>query len=164
MPTAIDQVVTSNHAQVNPSGEALPAPPSRQLAVVTCMDARLDPLAALGLSVGEAHVIRNAGGIVTDDVLRSLVISQRALGTREIAVLHHTKCGMQDFDDDAFRAELETETGAVPRWTGPGFSDPHERARESVNTLRECPWLLHTDGVRGFVWDVATSQIDEVEV
>lgn len=160
--TAIDDLVAANATRTVPDGEALPAPPARHLAIVTCMDARLDPLSALGLDVGEAHVIRNAGGIVTDDVLRSLSISQRALGTTEIAVLHHTKCGMQGFDDDKFRADLGDECGTTPAWNGPGFSDPAEQAKESVKTLRECPWLLHTDGVRGFVWDVATSGITEV--
>jgi carbonic anhydrase len=119
------------------------------------MDARIDPLAAFELDLGDAHVLRNAGGLVTDDVLRSLAISQRALGTTEIAVMHHTSCGMQGFDDIGFRLTLTDETGQVPRWDVPGFDDVTEQLRRSVETVRSCPWLPHRDAVRGYVFDVA---------
>ncbi|MGH8863009.1 MAG: beta-class carbonic anhydrase, partial [Jatrophihabitantaceae bacterium] len=136
--------------------------PGLRLAVVACMDSRLDLFGALGLEVGDAHLLRNAGGIVTDDVLRSLAISQRSLGTREIVILHHTDCGMDDFDDVAFRAELAAESGRAPDWDVPGFSDVRADVRRSIQTVRACPWLPYRDDVRGFVFDVATAAIDEV--
>lgn len=126
------------------------------------MDARVDPLPLLGLQVGEAHVLRNAGGVITPDVLRSLALSQRALGTREIALLHHTDCGMAGFDDAAFRSELAAETGVAPDWDVPGFTDPHEDVRRSLVAVRECGWLPARDAVRGYVFDVATGQLDAV--
>ena len=126
------------------------------------MDARLDLFGSLGLELGDAHLLRNAGGMITDDVLRSLAISQRALGTREIALLHHTRCGMSDFDDEAFRAELEAESGQAPTWDVPGFSDVRADVRSSIDRVRACPWLPHRDDVRGFVYDVATGAVEEV--
>ncbi len=137
--------------------------PKLGLAVVTCMDSLLDLFGALGLDIGDAHLLRNAGGAGTDDVLRSLAISQRKLGTREIVLIHHTNCGMDDFDDEAFRAELEAETGERPGWNQPGFSDVRADVRESIERVRSCPWLPHRDEVRGFVFDVATAAIDEVQ-
>jgi carbonic anhydrase len=161
--STIDDVVRANRAYAADFPGSPAGRPARHLAVVACMDTRIDPYAALGLKVGEAHVLRNAGGLPTDDVLRSLAISQRALGTREIVVVHHTKCGMQGFDDPAFRRELAEETGAEPPWTVDGFDDVTEALRKSLRTVRECPWLPHRDRVRGFVFDVETGALNEVE-
>lgn len=138
------------------------APPRLRLAVVACMDARLDLLDGLGLRLGDAHILRNAGGIPTDDVLRSLAISQRELGTREIAVIHHTKCGMDGFDDDAFRYRLISETSHFPTWRVPGFTDLRADVRRSVATVQKCAFLPYRDEVRGFVLDVATGRLEEV--
>ena len=137
----------------------LPAPPSRKLAIVTCMDARLDLFAAFDLKLGEAHILRNAGGLVTDDVLRSLAISQRALDTREIAIVHHTRCGMDGFDDISFRLELTSETGAVPTWDVPGFTDLRAQVQRSVDAVRNCAWLPHRDAVTGYIYDVETDEL-----
>jgi carbonic anhydrase len=126
------------------------------------MDARLDLFAALGLAIGDAHLIRNAGGVITPDVLRSLALSQRALGTREIVLVHHTECGMQDFDDAAFRSELSAESGESPTWDVPGFADVRADMRRSLDQVRACPWLPHRDNVRGYVLDVATGALEEV--
>lgn len=161
--TSIDDLVNANRSYA--AYAAIPAEgrPSQQLAVLTCMDTRLDPLAGLGLAIGQAHVIRNAGGLVTDDALRSLAISQRALGTRSVVVLHHTRCGMQGFDDVQFRADCAADADDAPAWDVPGFTDPVEQVRESLARLRSCGWLLHHDDVRGFVWDVDSGRISEVD-
>ena len=127
------------------------------------MDSRLDLFGALGLDIGDAHLIRNAGGIPTDDVLRSLALSQRALGTREIVIIHHTQCGMDGFDDAAFRRDLAIESGVTPTWSVEGFTDVDEAMRTSIRTVRECPWLPHRDSVRGFVFDVATAELREIQ-
>jgi carbonic anhydrase len=127
------------------------------------MDSRLDLFGALGLDIGDAHLIRNAGGIPTDDALRSLALSQRYLGTREIVIIHHTNCGMDGFDDAAFRAELAAESGEEPPWRVDGFTDLYEDTRRSVRWVRDCGWLPHRDDVRGFVFDVATARLTEVE-
>ena len=140
----------------------LPGPPSRGVAVVACMDARLDVYRVLGLGDGEAHVIRNAGGVVTDDVLRSLAVSQRKLSTREVVLIHHTKCGMATFTDDDFVAELEADTGQRPTWVPGTFPDTEQDVRDSLAAVRDCPFLVHTDGVRGFVYDVDTGSLTEV--
>lgn len=161
--SAIDHLVHANTTYAETFPGARPLKPKLRLAVVTCMDSRLDLFGALGLEVGDAHLIRNAGGIPTDDVLRSLALSQRALGTREIVVIHHTQCGMDDFDDAAFRAELTDETGEEPPWRVDGFTDLYDDTRRSVERVRGCPWLPHRDSVRGFVFDVATATITEVE-
>jgi carbonic anhydrase len=126
------------------------------------MDARLDVLTGFELDLGDAHVLRNAGGLITDDMLRSLAISQRALGTTEIAVMHHTKCGMEGFDDVEFRLGLTQETGVPPTWDVPGFIDLEHQVRRSVEAVRACPWLPHRDAVRGYVYDVATASVTEV--
>ncbi len=126
------------------------------------MDSRLDLFGAMGLDIGDAHLIRNAGGIVTDDVLRSLAISQRRLGTREIVVIHHTDCGMFGFDDDQFRAELTAETGDAPPWRVAGFTDLAADVRESITRVRSSRWLLFRDDVRGFVFDVSTAKLSEI--
>jgi len=156
----IDNLVQANKQYELPG--PLEARPALGVAVVTCMDARIDVYRALGLEPGAAHVLRNAGGVVTPDVLRSLAISQRALGTQEVMLLHHTTCGMDNFDDTAFRAELAAESGTTPTWDAPGFSDVREDVRRSVAAVRACPWLPHRDAVRGFVFDVATGSVEEV--
>ncbi|GAB2484322.1 beta-class carbonic anhydrase [Jatrophihabitans fulvus] len=160
--SAIDHLVHANSLYTRTFPGPRPLRPKLRLAVVTCMDSRLDLFGALGLDIGDAHLMRNAGGIPTDDVLRSLAISQRALGTREVVLIHHTECGMKGFDDDAFRAELEAESGVAPPWRVPGFEDVQEDTRRAVQTVRDCPWLPHRDSVRGFVFDVASAQIVEV--
>jgi len=144
------------------STPGLPGPPSRGVAVVACMDAQLDVYRVLGLGDGEAHVIRNAGGVVTDDVLRSLAVSQRKLSTREVVLIHHTKCGMATFTDDDFVAELEADTGQRPTWVPGTFPDTEQDVRDSLAAVRDCPFLVHTDAVRGFVYDVDTGSLTEV--
>jgi carbonic anhydrase len=137
--------------------------PSKRLAIVTCMDSRLDVFAALGLGDGEAHVLRNAGGIITDDVIRSLAISQRKLGTREVMLIHHTDCGMQTITDDGFRAELQEATGTAPAFAIESFTDVDADVRQSILRVRRSEFLLHRDAVRGFVYDVDTHRLREVE-
>lgn len=137
--------------------------PRRQLAVVTCMDARIDVLALLGLRNGEAHVLRNAGGVVTDDVVRSLAISQRRLGTREIVLVQHTDCGMMTLGDDAFRAELQEATGMAPAFAIESFRDLDANVRQSLARIRNSPFVPHRDRVRGFVYDVETGLLREVD-
>lgn len=160
--SAIDHLVHANEQYVKTFPGARPLRPRLRLAVITCMDARLDLFGALGLEVGDAHLIRNAGGIPTDDVLRSLALSQRSLGTREVVVIHHTQCGMDSFDDEAFRAELTAATGEAPPWRVQGFTDLYEDTRRSVETVRNCAWIPHREDVRGFVFDVATAVLTEV--
>ena len=138
------------------------AAPSRHVAVVTCMDARIDPLAELGLTVGEAHVMRNAGGVVTDDVIRSLCISQQLLGTREILVIHHSKCGMCGLDESTFSDDLRDRLGARPDWPIGSFADPDDDVRSAIATLRASPFIEHDTAVRGFVYDVDTGLLNEV--
>jgi carbonic anhydrase len=160
--SAIDHLIHANEAYASTFPGPRPTKPKLRLAVVTCMDSRLDLFGALGLEIGDAHLIRNAGGIVTADVLRSLALSQRSLGTREVVIVQHTQCGMHDFDDTAFRAKLLEETGVAPPWDEPGFHDVRAKVGESVAAVRACPWLPHRDDVRGFVFDVGTAKIDEV--
>jgi carbonic anhydrase len=136
--------------------------PALHLAVVACMDSRLDVQAALGLSVGDAHVIRNAGGVVTDDVVRSLVISQRLLGTREIVLVHHTDCGMIKFTDDGLKAEIERDTGIRPPWAAEAFTDVDADVLQSIARLKASPFLPFADGIRGFVFEVETGRLREV--
>ena len=140
----------------------LPLPPAKHLAVVACMDARLDVYRILGLAEGEAHVIRNAGGVVTDDQIRSLAISQRLLGTREIVLIHHTDCGMLTFTDPQFRDQIEADTGVRPTWSAEAFDDLEADVRRSARRITSSPFLPHTDSVRGFVFDVATGRLNEV--
>jgi carbonic anhydrase len=136
--------------------------PGRALAVVTCMDARLDVFAALGLEVGDAHVLRNAGGVITDDVIRSLAVSQRRLGTRAVMIIHHTNCGMMTITDDGFRAELQAEAGMAPAFAIESFTDVEADVRQSIMRVRRSPFLPHRDNVRGFVYDVDTHRLSEV--
>jgi carbonic anhydrase len=135
--------------------------PRRQLAVVACMDSRMDIFEMLGLAHGDAHVIRNAGGVVTDDVIRSLVLSQRLLGTREIILLHHTDCGMQRLVDDALKDEIEAETGVRPSWATESFKDPYDNLRQSIRRLHVSPFIQHKEHIRGFVYRVEDGYLDE---
>jgi len=137
--------------------------PQRQLAVVACMDSRLDIFAMLGLEIGDAHIIRNAGGVVTDDVIRSLTISQRKLGTREIILIHHSDCGALTFTDDELRNELLEETGLKPTWSPESFVDLDADLRQSMARLQRTPFLVDSSQVRGFVFDIHTGQLREVE-
>jgi len=137
--------------------------PSLRLAIVACMDSRLDVFAALGLEDGQAHILRNAGGVITDDVVRSLAISQRRLGTEEIVLVHHTDCGLQLITDDGFRAELQEATGMAPAFAIESFTDVEADVRQSMARLRHSPFLLHRDRVRGFVYDVDTGVLTEVD-
>lgn len=160
----IDALLGNN--QVFAAGLAekhLDVEPQRQLAIVTCMDSRLDVFAALGLGPGEAHVLRNAGGIITDDVIRSLAISQRRLGTREVMLIHHTDCGMQKITDDGFRLELQETTGVSPSFAIESFTDVEADVRQSILRVRRSPFLLHRDVVRGFVYDVDSHRLREVK-
>jgi carbonic anhydrase len=140
----------------------LPLPPARRVAVVACMDARLNPYDLLGLSEGDAHVIQNAGGVVTDDEIRSLAISQRLLGTEEIILIHHTDCGMLTFSDDEFRREIQRDTGIKPEWAAEAFSDLEEDVRQSIARITSSPFIPRKDKVRGFVYDVRTGGLHEV--
>jgi carbonic anhydrase len=141
---------------------ALSKLPSKQLAVVVCMDTRLNPYDILGLQPGDAHVIRNAGGIVGEEEIRSLAISQHKLGTREVVLIHHTDCGMLGLDDEEFAQELERETGARPPWRPGGFSDLEQDVRDSIARIEESPFIPHKDSVRGFVYDVETGRLAEI--
>jgi carbonic anhydrase len=158
-----DELIANNQrfAETFTSG-CLHVAPTRHLAVVTCMDSRIDLFESLGLDNGEAHFIRNAGGVVTDDVIRSLCLSQRLLGTREILLVHHTDCGLQLVSEDAFKAELEAEVGMKPGWALESFADPFADVLQSVQRLRHTPFLQHKDHIRGFVYDVTTGRLHEV--
>lgn len=140
----------------------LPLPPAKPVAVVACMDARLDVSKLLGLEEGDAHVIRNAGGVVTDDEIRSLAISQRLLGTREIVLIHHTDCGMLTFKDDSFREQIEQETGVRPEWAAEAFEDLDGDVRQNIARIKASPFIPHKDSVRGFVYDVTNGHLREV--
>jgi carbonic anhydrase len=140
----------------------LPLPPAKRVAIVACMDARLNPYGLLGLAEGDAHVIRNAGGVITDDEIRSLAISQRLLGTEEIILIHHTDCGMLTFGDDDFRRQLQHETGIKPEWAAEAFEDLEEDVRQSVARIKASPFIPRKDAVRGFVYDVTTGALSEV--
>lgn len=142
---------------------AVPGAPSANLALVVCMDCRLDPLPMLGLANGEAHVIRNAGGVITDDVIRSLTLSQRALGTREIVLVHHTNCGVQGIDETSFNETLAAETGAAPEWSVASFEDVYDDVRASIKTLKHCPFLIETGHISGFVYDVDEGLLNVVD-
>lgn len=138
--------------------------PRRQLAVVACMDSRMDIFEMLGLAPGDAHIIRNAGGVVTDDVIRSLVLSQRLLGTREIILVHHTDCGMQKLIGDTLKDEIEHETGIRPGWSTESFKDPYQNVRQSIRRLQVSPFIQHKEHIRGFVYRVDDGHLDEVTI
>jgi carbonic anhydrase len=161
----IDELVANNAGfAAKLPDQHLDVRPSRRLAIVTCMDSRLDVFAALGLADGEAHVLRNAGGVITDDVIRSLAVSQRRLGTRAVMLVHHTDCGLQTLTDDGFRAELQSATGVAPSFAIESFSDLDADVRQSILRVRRSDFLLHRDLVRGFVYDVDTHRLREITV
>jgi carbonic anhydrase len=161
----IDELLANNGTFAGSlPAEHLDVRPSRRLAIVTCMDSRLNVFAALGLRDGEAHVLRNAGGVITDDVIRSLAVSQRRLSTREVMLIHHTDCGMQSLTDDGFRAELQQATGVAPAFAIESFADVDADVRQSILRVRRSPFLLHRELVRGFVYDVDTHRLNEVHV
>jgi carbonic anhydrase len=157
-----DEYLANNARYAETFSGPLPMPPSRGVAVVACMDARLNVYAILGLADGEAHVIRNAGGVITEDEIRSLAISQRLLGTSEIILIHHTDCGMLTFTDDAFKRSIQDDTGIKPAWSVEAFGDLDEDVRQSIARIKASPFVPHTDAVRGFVFDVATGRLREV--
>ncbi|GAA2011745.1 carbonic anhydrase [Catenulispora yoronensis] len=158
-----DQYLLNNENYAAGFTGPLPLPPSQNVAVLACMDARLDVAAALGIGEGEAHVIRNAGGVATDDAIRSLAISQRLLGTREIILVHHTECGMLTFTDDDFKQQIQADTGIKPAWAAEAFPDVEEDVRQSIRRIKASPFIPHTDAVRGFVFDVADGRLNEVK-
>jgi len=160
--SAIDEYLANNARYAESFSGPLPMPPSSHLAVVACMDARLNVYALLGLGDGEAHVIRNAGGVITDDEIRSLAISQRLLGTREIMLIHHTDCGMLTFTDDEFKRSILEDTGIKPHWGAESFPDLEEDVRQSIARIKASPFVPYTDAIRGFVFDVATGKLNEV--
>jgi carbonic anhydrase len=161
----IEELLANNRefASSTPNSQ-LGLEPTLRLAIVTCMDSRLDVFQALGLKHGESHVLRNAGGVITDDVIRSLAISQRMLGTERVMLIHHTDCGMQTLTDDGFRAELQDATGVAPAFAIESFTDPVADVRQSILRVRRSGFLLHRDRVSGFVYDIDSHEIREVEV
>jgi len=160
--TVTDEYLENNARYASTFSGPLPLPPAKHVAVVACMDARLNVYAALGLQDGEAHVIRNAGGVVTADEIRSLAISQRLLGTREIILIHHTDCGMLTFTDDAFKRSIEQETGVKPEWAAESFNDIDADVRQSIARIKASPFIPHKDSIRGFVFDVGSGKLLEV--
>jgi carbonic anhydrase len=161
--TVIDELLDNAtvYAESFDKGE-LPLPPARKIAIVACMDARLDPQALLGLQEGDAHVIRNAGGVITDDEIRSLAISQRLLGTEEIMLIHHTDCGMLTFKDDDLRRRIQDETGVKPAWAAEAFDDLEEDVRQSIARIEASPFIPRKENVRGFVYEVESGRVREV--
>jgi len=158
-----DELLANNESYAASFDKAdLPSAPAKKTAVVACMDARLNVYGALGLTEGDAHVIRNAGGVVTDDTIRSLAISQRLLGTEEIVLIHHTGCGMLTFTDDEFKAAIERDTGIRPPWAAEAFTDLDDDVRQSIARVKASPFIPHTDAVRGFVYEVETGRLREV--
>ncbi len=158
-----DQLVENNARFVEHyADQELSLRPRRQLAIVACMDSRMDIFQMLGLGHGEAHIIRNAGGVVTDDVIRSLMLSQRSMGTREIVLVHHTNCGLQAISEDKFKSDVEAEVGIKPAWALEAFTDPYLDVRQSINRLKNSPFIAHKDHIRGFVYDVADGRLREV--
>ncbi len=160
--TAIEQLLERNKSTAISHPQSLGPTPTMAVAMVLCMDARVDAHAAFGLTPGEAHLIRNAGGVVTDDVVRSLAISQHALGTVEVMIVHHTDCGLARLEEDAFRQQLAEFAGYRPTWAVQAFKDPHDSVRESLRRVRQSPFLKHTDAVRGFIFDVRSGLLEEV--
>jgi carbonic anhydrase len=161
--SSTDELLGNNESYVASFDKAdLPLPPARKVAVIACMDARLNVYGMLGLTEGDAHVIRNAGGVVTDDEIRSLTISQRLLGTEEIILIHHTDCGMLTFTDDDFKAAIEKDTGIRPTWAAEAFSDLDADVRQSIARIKASPFVPHKDSVRGFVYEVETGRLREV--
>lgn len=162
--TVTDDYLANNAEYAKSFQGPLPLPPSKHVAVVACMDARLDVHSLLGIEEGEAHVIRNAGGVVTDDAIRSLAISQRLLGTNEIILIHHTDCGMLTFTDDDFKRAIQDETGVKPPWSPEAFPNLAEDVRQSLHRIKNSPFVTKHTSARGFIFDVATGRLDEVKV
>ena len=161
--SATDELLANNESYAASFDKGdLPLPPAKKIAVVACMDARLNVHALLGLEVGDAHVIRNAGGVVTDDEIRSLAISQRLLGTEEIVLIHHTDCGMLTFTDDGFKADIEADTGIRPSWAAEAFPDLDGDVKQSIARIKASPFIPKKDSVRGFVYEVETGKLREV--
>jgi carbonic anhydrase len=160
--TVTDDYLANNATYASSFGGPLPLPPSKHVAVVACMDARLDVYRLLGINEGEAHVIRNAGGVVSDDVIRSLAISQRLLGTQEVILIHHTDCGMLTFTDDDFKRSIQDETGVKPPWSAEAFSDLVEDVRQSLRRIENSPFVTRHESLRGFIFDIATGKLEEV--
>jgi carbonic anhydrase len=161
--SSTDELLANNAAYAESFDKGdLPVPPGKKVAVIACMDARLNVYGALGLEEGDAHVIRNAGGVVTDDAIRSLAISQRLLGTEEIILIHHTGCGMLTFTDDDFKRSIEEDTGIRPEWAAEAFPDLDADVRQSIARVKASPFLPHKDAVRGFVYEVETGRLREV--
>ncbi len=158
-----DELLANNEAYAASFDKGdLPLPPAKKLTVVACMDSRMDLFGMLGLQHGDAHLLRNAGGVVTDDVIRSIAISQRLLGTEEVMLVHHTDCGMLKITDDGFRHELEEETGIRPTWAAEAFRDLDGDVRQSMARIKTSPFIPHRDRVRGFVYEVETGRLREV--
>ena len=158
-----DELLRNNEAYASSFDKgALPLPPGKKVAVLACMDARLNPYGVLGLKEGDAHVIRNAGGVVTDDEIRSLAISQQLLGTEEIILVHHTDCGMLTFTDDQFKKQIQDETGIKPPWAVEAFGDLDEDVRQSIARIKASPFIPKKHSVRGFVYDVSNGRLREV--
>ena len=160
--SATDELLANNARYAESFSGPLPLPPAKGVAVVACMDARLNVYGILGLAEGEAHVIRNAGGVITDDEIRSLAISQRLLGTEEIILIHHTDCGMLTFTDDEFKKSIQDDVGVKPPWSAEAFPDLDEDVRQSIARIKNSPFVPNKDSVRGFVFDVATGKLNEV--
>ncbi|WP_194835303.1 carbonic anhydrase [Nocardia sp. XZ_19_369] len=160
--TVTDEYLQNNTAYASSFAGPLPLPPAKQVAVVACMDARLNVYGALGIQEGESHVIRNAGGVITADEIRSLAISQRLLGTREIILIHHTDCGMLTFTDDDFKSSIQQEVGIKPEWAAEAFTDLETDVRQSIARIVASPFVPHKDSIRGFIFDVATGKLNEV--
>jgi carbonic anhydrase len=161
--SATDELLRNNEAYASSFTKGdLPLPPAKKVAVLACMDARVNPYGLLGLKEGDAHVIRNAGGVVTDDEIRSLAISQRLLGTEEIILVHHTDCGMLTFTDDQFKRQIQDEVGIKPAWAAEAFEDLDEDVRQSIARIKASPFIRHKHSVRGFVYDVSTGRLREV--
>jgi len=161
--SSTDEVLANNEGYAASFDKAdLPLPPARKMAVVACMDARLSVYGALGLQEGDAHVIRNAGGVVSDDVIRSLAISQRLLGTEEIVLIHHTDCGMLTFTDDEFKASIEKDTGIRPGWAAEAFPDLDGDVRQSIARIKASPFIPNKSAIRGFVYEVESGRLREV--
>jgi carbonic anhydrase len=161
--TATDELLKNaeKHAEDFEKGN-LPMPPAKKVAIVACMDARVNPYPIFGLELGDAHVIRNAGGVVTDDEIRSLAISQRLLGTEEIILMHHTDCGMLTFNDEEFRRQIQEDTGLKPAWSPEAFDDLEADVRQSIERIKSSPFIPHKDSIRGFVYEVETGRLREV--
>jgi carbonic anhydrase len=159
----MDELLRNNERYANSFDQGdLPMPPAKQIAIITCMDARLSPYVMLGLSEGDAHVIRNAGGVITDDEIRSLMISQRLLGTREVMLIHHTDCGMLTFSDEELREQIQQEVGIKPHFPLETFADLEEDVRQSIKRIEASPFIPHKDSVRGFIYEVETGRLREV--